>query len=160
MTKASLSLSLSLSVSLSLSLSLSPSVSLSLSLSLCLSLSVGLSLQIESYIRESMKTEMAQLQQSAVHNHTAAMLEMGTNLLSQTAEQTRKLTDVETQVQGRPPDLRSDPCCVLHANVIVDPTLLLLLVGLSPDQALSSIARWSGGGCCHFLQHKRRDQRA
>lgn len=41
---------------------------------------------------------MAQLQQSAVHNHTAAMLEMGTNLLSQTAEQTRKLTDVETQV--------------------------------------------------------------
>lgn len=55
-------------------------------------------LQIENYIKESMKMEMAQLQQSAVHNHTAAMLEMGTNLLSQTAEQTRKLTDVETQV--------------------------------------------------------------
>ncbi|KAK1805153.1 hypothetical protein P4O66_019506 [Electrophorus voltai] len=54
--------------------------------------------QIENYIKESMKAEMAQLQQSAVHNHTAAMLEMGTNLLSQTAEQTRKLTDVETQV--------------------------------------------------------------
>lgn len=48
--------------------------------------------------------EMAQLQQSAVHNHTAAMLEMGTNLLSQTAEQTRKLTDVETQVM-------TPPCC-------------------------------------------------
>lgn len=55
-------------------------------------------MQIENYIKESMKTEMAQLQQHAVHNHTAAMLEMGTNLLSQTAEQTRKLTDVETQV--------------------------------------------------------------
>ncbi|XP_064839951.1 angiopoietin-1-like isoform X2 [Oncorhynchus masou masou] len=54
--------------------------------------------KIENDIKESMKTEMAQLQQSAVHNHTAAMLEMGTNLLSQTAEQTRKLTDVETQV--------------------------------------------------------------
>lgn len=54
--------------------------------------------QIENYIKESMKAEMAQLQQSAVHNRTAAMLEMGTNLLSQTAEQTRKLTDVETQV--------------------------------------------------------------
>uniref|UniRef100_A0A667WLU2 Angiopoietin-1 n=1 Tax=Myripristis murdjan TaxID=586833 RepID=A0A667WLU2_9TELE len=54
--------------------------------------------KIENYIKESMKTEMVQLQQSAVHNHTAAMLEMGTNLLSQTAEQTRKLTDVETQV--------------------------------------------------------------
>lgn len=47
-----------------------------------------------------MKAEMAQLQQSAVHNRTAAMLEMGTNLLSQTAEQTRKLTDVETQVSS------------------------------------------------------------
>lgn len=46
--------------------------------------------------------EMAQLQQNAVHNHTAAMLEMGTNLLSQTAEQTRKLTDVETQVTAPP----------------------------------------------------------
>ena len=56
--------------------------------------------QIENYIKESMRAEMAQLQQSAVHNHTAAMLEMGTNLLSQTAEQTRKLTDVETQVSG------------------------------------------------------------
>lgn len=59
-------------------------------------------LQIENYIKESMKMEMAQLQQSAVHNHTAAMLEMGTNLLSQTAEQTRKLTDVETQVMPSP----------------------------------------------------------
>ncbi|KAM9494087.1 angiopoietin-1 [Clarias gariepinus] len=54
--------------------------------------------KIETYIKESLKAEMAQLQQSAVHNRTAAMLEMGTNLLSQTAEQTRKLTDVETQV--------------------------------------------------------------
>ncbi|XP_061671793.1 angiopoietin-1 isoform X1 [Syngnathoides biaculeatus] len=54
--------------------------------------------KIENYVKERMKTEMAQLQQSAVHNHTAAMLEMGTNLLSKTAEQTRKLTDVETQV--------------------------------------------------------------
>lgn len=54
--------------------------------------------QIENYIKDNMKTEIVQLQQSAVHNHTAAMLEMGTSLLSQTAEQTRKLTDVETQV--------------------------------------------------------------
>ncbi|XP_051991965.1 angiopoietin-1-like [Xyrauchen texanus] len=54
--------------------------------------------KIENYIKESMKTEMVQLQQNAVHNHTAAMLEMGTSLLSQTAEQTRKLTNVETQV--------------------------------------------------------------
>ncbi|XP_063041777.1 angiopoietin-1 isoform X2 [Engraulis encrasicolus] len=60
--------------------------------------------KIENYIRESMKMEMAQLQQSAVNNHTDAMLKMGTSLnsltslLSRTAEQARKLTDVETQV--------------------------------------------------------------
>lgn len=66
--------------------------------------------QIENYIKESMKAEMAQLQQSAVHNHTAAMLEMGTNLLSQTAEQTRKLTDVETQVRTLQLSGRSGMC--------------------------------------------------
>lgn len=55
-------------------------------------------LQLESYIVENMKSEMAQIQQNAVQNHTATMLEIGTSLLSQTAEQTRKLTDVETQV--------------------------------------------------------------
>lgn len=59
-------------------------------------------LQIENYIVENMKSEMAQIQQNAVQNHTATMLEIGTSLLSQTAEQTRKLTDVETQVCRRP----------------------------------------------------------
>ncbi|XP_044539996.1 angiopoietin-1 [Gracilinanus agilis] len=54
--------------------------------------------KLENYIVENMKSEMAQLQQNAVQNHTATMLEIGTSLLSQTAEQTRKLTDVETQV--------------------------------------------------------------
>lgn len=47
---------------------------------------------------DNMKSEMVQMQQNAVQNQTATMLEIGTNLLSQTAEQTRKLTDVETQV--------------------------------------------------------------
>lgn len=41
---------------------------------------------------------MEEIKRSSVHMQTAAMLEMGTNLLSQSAEQTRKLTDVETQV--------------------------------------------------------------
>ncbi|KAK6327005.1 hypothetical protein J4Q44_G00026500 [Coregonus suidteri] len=53
---------------------------------------------IESYVKDSLKVQMAQLQQSAVHNHTAAILDLGTNLLTQTAQHTRKLTDVETQV--------------------------------------------------------------
>lgn len=72
--------------------------------------------QIENYIKESMKMEMAQLQQSAVHNHTAAMLEMGTNLLSQTAEQTRKLTDVETQVMTHP---RCDDDCASFRSALL-----------------------------------------
>nr|XP_014347509.1 PREDICTED: angiopoietin-1 isoform X2 [Latimeria chalumnae] len=54
--------------------------------------------KLENYVQENMKTEMAQIQQNAVQNHTATMLEIGTSLLTQTAEQTRKLTDVETQV--------------------------------------------------------------
>lgn len=49
-----------------------------------------------------MKQDIVQLQQTAVHNHTATMIEIGTNLLSQTAEQTRKLTNVEAQVRQRP----------------------------------------------------------
>uniref|UniRef100_A0A4W5QPL3 Fibrinogen C-terminal domain-containing protein n=1 Tax=Hucho hucho TaxID=62062 RepID=A0A4W5QPL3_9TELE len=54
--------------------------------------------QIEKYVKDSLNVEMAQLQQSAVHNHTAAILDLGTNLLTQTAQHTRKLTDVEIQV--------------------------------------------------------------
>ncbi|XP_038666288.1 angiopoietin-1-like [Scyliorhinus canicula] len=54
--------------------------------------------KLENYIQESMKAEMVQIQQNAVQNHTATILEIGTNLLSQSAEQTRRLTEVETQV--------------------------------------------------------------
>ncbi|XP_067832563.1 angiopoietin-1-like isoform X3 [Heptranchias perlo] len=54
--------------------------------------------KLENYIQENMKAEMVQMQQNAVQNHTATMLEIGTSLLSQSAEQTRRLTDVETQV--------------------------------------------------------------
>ncbi|XP_043535224.1 angiopoietin-2-like isoform X1 [Chiloscyllium plagiosum] len=54
--------------------------------------------KLESYIQDNMKSEMVQIQQNAVQNHTATMLEIGTNLLTRTAEQTRKLTDVEAQV--------------------------------------------------------------
>lgn len=47
-----------------------------------------------------MKKEMVEIQQTAVQNQTAVMIEIGTNLLNQTAEQTRKLTDVEAQVSN------------------------------------------------------------
>ncbi|KAJ3610641.1 hypothetical protein NHX12_022733 [Muraenolepis orangiensis] len=55
-------------------------------------------LKLENYIQDSMKQEMVHIQQTAVQNHTATMIEIGTNLLSHTAEQTRKLTNVEAQV--------------------------------------------------------------
>ncbi|XP_018423101.1 PREDICTED: angiopoietin-2 isoform X2 [Nanorana parkeri] len=55
-------------------------------------------LKLESYIQDNMKKEMVEMQKHAVQNHTAFMIEIGTNLLNQTAEQTRKLTDVEAQV--------------------------------------------------------------
>ncbi|KAK9541647.1 hypothetical protein VZT92_001674 [Zoarces viviparus] len=55
-------------------------------------------LKLENYIQDGMKQDMVHLQQTAVHNHTATMIEIGTNLLSRTAEQTRKLTNVEAQV--------------------------------------------------------------
>ncbi|XP_062444932.1 angiopoietin-4 [Rhea pennata] len=55
-------------------------------------------LKLESHIEASMKPEAAQLQRAAVQNQTAAVLEMGSTLLNRTAEQTRKLTDVEAQV--------------------------------------------------------------
>lgn len=83
--------------------------------------------QIENYIKESMKAEMAQLQQSAVHNHTAAMLEMGTNLLSQTAEQTRKLTDVETQVRTVR-SVRKAACRDRVSQVVAVVAFLLLFI--------------------------------
>lgn len=67
-------------------------------------------LQLENYIVENMKSEMVQLQQNAVQNHTATMLEIGTSLLSQTAEQTRKLTDVETQVCSQSGFLKAVNC--------------------------------------------------
>ncbi|NWJ01701.1 ANGP2 protein, partial [Crypturellus undulatus] len=54
--------------------------------------------QLESYIQASVRPEAAQLQRAAVRNQTAAVLEMGSSLLNRTAEQTRKLTDVEAQV--------------------------------------------------------------
>uniref|UniRef100_A0A667XSH3 Angiopoietin 4 n=1 Tax=Myripristis murdjan TaxID=586833 RepID=A0A667XSH3_9TELE len=54
--------------------------------------------KLENFIKKSMKPEMVQIQTHAVHNQTATMLEIGTNLLTHTAEQTRKLNVVEAKV--------------------------------------------------------------
>lgn len=40
------------------------------------------------------------MQSHVVHNQTATMLEIGTNLLTHTAEQTRKLHVVEAKVRS------------------------------------------------------------
>ncbi|NXJ08515.1 ANGP4 protein, partial [Odontophorus gujanensis] len=55
-------------------------------------------LKLESSIQSSMKPEMVRLRQTAVQNHTATVLEIGSSLLNRSAEQSRKLTDVEAQV--------------------------------------------------------------
>ncbi|XP_063047101.1 angiopoietin-2a [Engraulis encrasicolus] len=69
-------------------------------------------LQLENYIQENMKQEIAQIQQHAVQNHTAAIIEIGTNLLSQTVEQTLKLTNVEARVINQTTQLQLQ----LHEN--------------------------------------------
>uniref|UniRef100_A0A671SR90 Angiopoietin-4-like n=1 Tax=Sinocyclocheilus anshuiensis TaxID=1608454 RepID=A0A671SR90_9TELE len=56
-------------------------------------------LKLENYIHQ--KTGMVHFQADAVHNQTATMLEIGTNLLTQTAEQTRKLNVVEAKVMNQ-----------------------------------------------------------
>lgn len=66
---------------------------------------------------------MVQLQQNAVQNHTATMLEIGTSLLSQTAEQTRKLTDVETQVCSQSGFQKAVNCRELFPNFFLSNAL-------------------------------------
>ncbi|NXO00984.1 ANGP4 protein, partial [Rhinopomastus cyanomelas] len=54
-------------------------------------------MKLESLVQGRMKPAM-ELRQSAVQNQTATMLELGTSLLNQSAQQSRKLTHVEAQV--------------------------------------------------------------
>ncbi|XP_041932915.1 angiopoietin-2b [Alosa sapidissima] len=55
-------------------------------------------LKLESYIQESVLVELQELQRKTMHSQTATMLEISTNLLSHSTQQSRKLMDVETQV--------------------------------------------------------------
>ncbi|XP_029632336.1 angiopoietin-4 [Salmo trutta] len=57
--------------------------------------------KLEKYIQENIKMEMVHIQDHAVHNQTATMLEIGTNLLTQTTEQTHKLNVVEAKVMNQ-----------------------------------------------------------
>lgn len=54
--------------------------------------------QLENVIQKKMKPDIANIPPHVVHNQTATMLEIGTNLLTHTAEQTRKLNVVEAKV--------------------------------------------------------------
>ncbi|KAM4740212.1 angiopoietin-4 [Anableps anableps] len=54
--------------------------------------------KLENFIQKSLRRDAANIQSHVVNNQTATMLEIGTNLLSQTAEQTRKLNVVEAKV--------------------------------------------------------------
>lgn len=94
----------------------------------------GSPLQLESYIQTSMKPEMAQLRQTAVQNQTATMLEIGSTLLNQSAEQSRKLTDVEAQVGGGRGSRHVCPHVPTTPGTMVgDMVSLLLKVGRFPE---------------------------
>ncbi|XP_055365211.1 angiopoietin-4 isoform X2 [Betta splendens] len=54
--------------------------------------------KLEHFIQKSVRPNLGSAAAHVVHNQTAAMLEMGTTLLTHTAEQTRKLSAVEAQV--------------------------------------------------------------
>ncbi|XP_062395590.1 angiopoietin-1-like isoform X2 [Sardina pilchardus] len=54
--------------------------------------------RIEGSVRNNANVEARRLEQSTVKDDTAAILDLSTNLLYQTAKHTRKLMDVETQV--------------------------------------------------------------
>uniref|UniRef100_A0A7N8XB44 Angiopoietin 4 n=1 Tax=Mastacembelus armatus TaxID=205130 RepID=A0A7N8XB44_9TELE len=54
--------------------------------------------KLESVIQRSMRPDITNIPSHVVHNQTAAMLEIGTNLLTRTAEQTHKLNVVEAKV--------------------------------------------------------------
>ena len=55
-------------------------------------------LHLDSYLQEKSRLERAHIQSHAVHNQTATMLELGSSLLTHTAEQTRNLNTVEAKV--------------------------------------------------------------
>uniref|UniRef100_A0A8C4WC98 Angiopoietin 4 n=1 Tax=Gopherus evgoodei TaxID=1825980 RepID=A0A8C4WC98_9SAUR len=55
-------------------------------------------LKLERYVQMNVKSEMVRIQQNVAQNQTATMLEIGTSLLNQMAEQSRKLTVVEAQI--------------------------------------------------------------
>ncbi|XP_072307866.1 angiopoietin-4 isoform X2 [Eucyclogobius newberryi] len=54
--------------------------------------------KLENVIQRGLKPDISNIQSHAVHNQTATMLEIGTNLLTHSAEQTRKLNVVEAKV--------------------------------------------------------------
>ncbi|TMS18887.1 Angiopoietin-1 [Larimichthys crocea] len=54
--------------------------------------------KLENVIQKRIKPDIPNIPPHVVHNQTAAMLEIGTNLLTHTAEQTRKLNVVEAKV--------------------------------------------------------------
>ncbi|CAK6974480.1 angiopoietin-4 [Scomber scombrus] len=54
--------------------------------------------KLETVIQRNIRSDTANIPSHVVHNQTATMLEIGTNLLTHTAEQTRKLNVVEAKV--------------------------------------------------------------
>uniref|UniRef100_A0A3B4WY94 Angiopoietin 4 n=1 Tax=Seriola lalandi dorsalis TaxID=1841481 RepID=A0A3B4WY94_SERLL len=54
--------------------------------------------KLESFVQKSLRRDVTNVPSHVVHNQTAAMLQIGTNILTHTVEQTRKLNVVEAKV--------------------------------------------------------------
>ncbi|XP_041637334.1 angiopoietin-4 [Cheilinus undulatus] len=57
--------------------------------------------KLESVVQRNIRQGVSTIPPHIIHNQTAAMLEIGTNLLTHTAEQTRKLNVVEAKVMNQ-----------------------------------------------------------
>lgn len=86
--------------------------------------------QLENVIQKSVKPDVTNIPSHVVHNQTATMLEIGTNILTHTAEQTRKLNVVEAKVTSR-----------LFADLLtLKADFLYLMFGVCPPGAESDVS--------------------
>uniref|UniRef100_A0A667X2H8 Angiopoietin 4 n=1 Tax=Myripristis murdjan TaxID=586833 RepID=A0A667X2H8_9TELE len=99
--------------------------------------------KLENFIKKSMKPEMVQIQTHAVHNQTATMLEIGTNLLTHTAEQTRKLNVVEAKVLNHTSRIEIQ---LLENSLSTNKLEKELLLQTSEISQLRDKNRWGRGG--------------
>lgn len=69
----------------------------------------SVSLQLEQSIQMNLRSDLAQFQQHIIQNQTTTMQALRAKLMNRTTDQTHKLTAVEAQVTGEPPESQAGP---------------------------------------------------